>query len=576
MDSLQLIYSKTQGLRKYFFWALVFVVIETVFEVLIPYLMSDIIDVGVLDHDTSVFVSRGIWMGVCAVASLLFGLAYSRCAARASAQFARKLRQEEFDKIQSFSFSNIDHFETSGLITRLTSDVTVIQNAITSGIRPIVRGPIMLIMGILMSFLINWKMALIFLIVGPILAAILIWIVSKVAPKYSLIQKSVDMLNSVVQENLIAMRLVKAFVREDYQEEKFEKINRQLQDVTTETFHYAQLNLPAFQFCMYTVITILMILGVQLIARGSMQVGELTGILSYVLQIMNSFNMMSNVFLLLTRSMASINRIADVFNEKQTIVSPENGKVITDGSIDFENVSLKYSADAKEDVLSDINLHIPAGSKVGIVGGTGSAKTSLVSLIPRLYEATAGSVKIGGQDVRDLDLYKLREDVGVVLQNNVLFSGSVEDNLRWGNPDATKDEIDKACQIAAVDELLEKLPGGLSMELGQGGANVSGGQKQRICIARALLKNPKILIFDDSTSAVDTKTDARIRDGLACVEGLTQIIIAQRLSSVKHCDQIIVMDNGTIAAAGTHEELLKTSQIYREISESQSRKADQS
>lgn len=574
MESLKLLFSKTFDLRRYFIWALIFVAVETLFEVLIPYLMADIIDVGVLRRDTSVFISRGILMGLCALCSLLCGLAYAKCAARASAQFALQLRQKELDKIQSYSFGNLDHFETSGLITRMTSDISVIQNAITGGIRPIARGPVMLILGLLMSFLISWRLALVFFVVSPILCLILIWIIRKVAPRYGLIQKCVDDLNSAVQENLIAIRLVKAFVREDDQEKNFEKINQSLADVTALTFHYAQLNLPAFQFSMYTVITVLMILGVQMIQAGNMQVGELTGILSYVLQIMNSFMMMSNIFLLLTRSMASARRIAEIFLEPVLLHNPEHPEKAEDASIEFDHVSFKYDANGSENVLSDISLSMPAGSRTGIVGATGSAKTSLVSLIPRLYDAAKGEVRIGGRNVRDLDLEDLRSKVGVVLQNNVLFSGTVEENLRWGNPDATSEEIQEACRIAAVDELLPKLPGGLQMELGQGGVNVSGGQKQRICIARALLKKPSILIFDDSTSAVDTKTDARIREGLSQMEGMTQIIIAQRLSSVSHCDQIVVMDNGRIDAVGTHDELLQTNQIYQEMYVSQAREAD--
>lgn len=575
MESLQLLAQQARGLRRYFVWSILFVLIETLFEVLIPYLMADIIDVGVLQHDTSVFLSRGLLMGGCALLSLLFGMAYSRCAAKASALFAKALRKKEFDAIQTYSFGNLDHFETSGLITRMTSDVQVIQNAITGGIRPLARGPVMLVLGLLMSFLISWKLSLVFFAAGPVLALILVWIVSKVAPRYSVIQKSVDLLNQAVQENLVAIRLVKAFVREDFQKENFEKINKGLSTITADTFHYAQLNQPAFQLSMYTVLVILMSLGVQMIRSGSMQVGELTGILSYVMQIMNSFMMMSNVFLLLTRSMASVDRIAQVFREPVLLRSPEHGTRLADGSVVFDHVSMKYDPEAQEEVLSDVSFVLPSGSKTGIVGSTGSAKTSLVSLIPRLYDASSGTIRVGGQEVKDLDLHDLREDVGVVLQNNVLFSGSVRENLLWGNPEATQEDIDEACRIAAVDELLEKLPQGLETELGQNGSNVSGGQKQRICIARALLKRPKILIFDDSTSAVDTKTDARIREGLASMQGMTQIIVAQRLSSVAHCDQILVMDNGTIAAAGTHEELLQTCPIYQEIYASQTREADE-
>lgn len=571
MGNIRVIFSRTGGLRRYYAGTLIFVCIETLFEILIPFLMADIIDVGVLNRDVSVFYSRGIWMFVCALLSLLFGWLYSRCAAKASALTAQRIRDLEFERIQSYSFKSIDDFETSGLITRLTSDITVLQNTITNGIRPLARGPIMLILGILMCLVINWKLALILFGASPVLAGVLVWIVSKVAPRYPLMQTAVDQLNGAIQENLIAIRLIKAFVREDTQEESFDRINRELMSITQTTFHYAQLNLPAFQFSMYTCIVLIMIIGVQMMLAGQIQVGELTGILSYVLQILNSFVMMSNVFLLLTRSMASINRIADIFNEPDDMVIADSFEEMKDGSIDFDQVSFKYDENGQKNVLENIDLHIPAGSRVGIIGATGSAKSSLISLIPRLYDVSEGSVKVGQVDVRKQDPIRLREKVGVVLQNNTLFSGTVEENLRWGNPDATDEEIEAACRAAAVDELLPRLPQGLQTELGQGGSNVSGGQKQRICIARALLKKPEILIFDDSTSAVDTATEARIRKALSEIKGLTQIIIAQRISSVKDCDQIIILDDGKIAAVGTHDELLENSRIYQEISAIQER-----
>lgn len=565
MEQLSEIYSRTNGLRKYYLGTILFVIIETVFEVLIPFLMARIIDAGVLNRDASVIYRTGFWMLVCAVLSLFFGILYSRCAAKASALTAERIREQEYAQIQEFTFTNIDHFESSGLITRLTSDITVLQNTITNGIRPMVRGPIMLVLGILMCMLINWKLAFVFLCVSPILAGILLWIISKTAPRYPLMQKTVDMLNGAVQENLIAIRLIKSFVREDFQQKNFDGINRQLTDVTEKTFHYAQLNLPAFQFSMYSCILIIMVIGVQMILGGTMQVGELTGILSYVLQIMNSFVMMSNVFLLLTRSMASISRIAQVFEEKPDMEITAHPEKIRDGSIEFDNVSFRYSKDAKKDVLEHIDLKIPSGSRIGILGATGSGKSSMVQLIDRLYDVNEGVVRVGKEDVRNLDPEALRDAVGMVLQKNTLFSGTIEDNLKWGNPDASPEQIEEACRIAKVDELLEKLPDGLQTELGESGNTVSGGQRQRICIARTLLKKPKILIFDDSTSAVDTATEAAIRKGLSEIEGLTQIIVAQRISSVKDCDQILVMDNGTITAAGTHDGLLESSEIYRDI-----------
>ncbi len=563
------IFKLTRSARKDFILAVIYVAIETLLEVITPVLMADIIDIGVMHRDTSIFVSRGLGMLACAAGSLLFGLLYAKAAARAAATVASQIRQAQFDQIEKFSFENIDRFESSGLITRLTSDVMVLQNTITNGIRPIARGPLMLILGIIMCFIISWKLSIVYLIVSPIMALLLIWIVSKVAPQYRFIQKTVDALNEAVEENLIAIRLVKSFVRADYETDRFDRVNEDLASLMQKTNHLAFLNLPLFQASMYITILVLLAIGSMMIVQSMLAVGQLTGIMSYVLQIMNAFIMMSNIFLLLTRSAASIHRIEEVLDEKITMHSPEEGKLLQDGSIDFENVSFKYSKEGREDVLSDVTLHIPSGSRVGIIGATGSAKSSLAMLIPRLYDVSSGTLKVGQENVHDLDLKALREDVAMVLQKNTLFSGTVRDNLKWGNPNASDDEILKAIDQAGASELIARLPGGLDMELGQAGVNVSGGQKQRLCIARALLKKPKILIFDDSTSAVDTKTDALIRKNLAEIHGLTQIIIAQRVSSISHCDQIVVMDQGRIVQTGTHDELLKTSPIYREIYESQ-------
>ena len=563
------IFKLTRSARKDFILAVIYVAIETLLEVITPVLMADIIDIGVMHRDTSIFVSRGLGMLACAAGSLLFGLLYAKAAARAAATVASQIRQAQFDQIEKFSFENIDRFESSGLITRLTSDVMVLQNTITNGIRPIARGPLMLILGIIMCFIISWKLSIVYLIVSPIMALLLIWIVSKVAPQYRFIQKTVDALNEAVEENLIAIRLVKSFVRADYETDRFDRVNEDLASLMQKTNHLAFLNLPLFQASMYITILVLLAIGSMMIVQSTLAVGQLTGIMSYVLQIMNAFIMMSNIFLLLTRSAASIHRIEEVLDEKITMHSPEQGKLLQDGSIDFENVSFKYSKEGREDVLSDVTLHIPSGSRVGIIGATGSAKSSLAMLIPRLYDVSSGTLKVGQENVHDLDLKALREDVAMVLQKNTLFSGTVRDNLKWGNPNASDDEILKAIDQAGASELIARLPGGLDMELGQAGVNVSGGQKQRLCIARALLKKPKILIFDDSTSAVDTKTDALIRKNLAEIHGLTQIIIAQRVSSISHCDHIVVMDQGRIVQTGTHDELLKTSPIYREIYESQ-------
>ena len=561
--------AQAKGMRRWFILALLFIAIETSFEVIIPFLMSDIIDVGIVQRDTSIFINRGLWMVVCAIGSFLFGLLYAKCAAKASARFASQLRQKQFEKITSFSFENIDQFESSGLITRMTSDVLVLQNTITNGIRPFARGPLMLVLGIGMCLMINPTLTLIFFGAIPIMGLIMTWIVSKVVHQYQWIQKYVDVLNSVVEENLIAIRLVKAFVRKDFELERFDRVNSDLAALNEKTNRYAFLNVPAFQGSMYAVIILLLCLGSGMIIQGTIQVGELTGMLSYVLQIMNSFIMMSNVFLLFSRSLASHNRIQEVLDQQPTMVKPKQGQVLQDGSIVFDHVSMKYAVDSEESVLEDINLNIESGSRVGIIGATGSGKSTLAMLIARLYDLSEGQLRVGGVDIKDLDLFELRNSIGMVLQKNVLFSGTVRDNLKWGDPSADDDRLLWAIEMAGAKELIERLPGGLDMELGQQGVNVSGGQKQRLCIARALLKNPKILIFDDSTSAVDTKTDAKIRKNLASIPNLTQIIIAQRISSIRHCDQIVVMEQGQIVQTGTHDELLKTSPIYQEIFESQ-------
>ena len=569
MSDLKRIAQETKGIRKYFVLAIVFVGIETLFEVLIPLIMAQVIDQGILAHNIKVFVYGGVAMGACALLSLLTGLLYARFAAISSTRLGQRLRNLEFERIQKFTFTNLDHFETSGIITRLTSDVTIVQNAITSGLRPMARGPIMLVLGLVMSFLLSWKLSLIFFVVSPLLVLILVWIVKKVSPQYPLLQSSLDEINRVVQENLIAIRTVKAFVKEKVELQEFDEVNAKVAGITEKTFHYALFNTPAFQLCMYATIVSIMLVGSNMILQQSLQVGDLTGILSYVLQILNSFVMLSNVFLLLTRSMASIQRIAQIL--KETLQSDVNDPVTSmdDATIEFKDVRFKYSANAQEYVLDHINARFEQGWRIGIVGGTGSGKTSLVSLIPRLYDVDAGAVCIGGINVKDYDLSFLREQVGIVLQNNVLFSGTILENLKWGNPDASLEEINWACKAACVDEFLPRLDQGLNMRLSQGGTNVSGGQRQRLCIARALLKHPKILIFDDSTSAVDTKTDCRIRSSLAKISGMTQIIIAQRVLSVQDCDLIVVMENGTIASMGSHEQLLKTCAIYREIYESQ-------
>lgn len=553
----------------------VLVVIETCFELVIPVLMADLIDVGVANQDISYVLYKGAQMGVCALCALVTGLLYARFAARASYGWGAQIRRAQFERVQRYSFANLDHFDASSLVTRMTTDVTVLQNAINGGFRPLVRSPIMLVMGVGLSFCMNAKLAAVFLVCAPILGIILFYIVRKVAPMYGLLQKAVDRLNNVVQENLTAIRAVKAFVREEAEEERFQVVNTRLSDTSKETFRWAVLNLPSLQLTMYTAVVLIMWFGGNMILKGTLLVGELTGFLSYVFQVMNSLMMLSNVFLLLTRSLASAHRIAQVLEEQPQITSPEDAVIqVEDGSVDFEGVSFKYHADAKEYALSQVDLHIKAGETVGILGGTGSAKSTLVQLIPRLYDATEGTVRVGGRDVREYDIHALRDAVGIVLQKNVLFSGTVEENLRWGDAQAEEEQLWAACRAACADEFLQEMPGGLSADLGQGGVNVSGGQKQRLCIARTLLKHPKVLIFDDSTSAVDTATEGKIRKALSELKGVTKIIIAQRITSVMGTDQIIILDDGRVHAVGTHKELLERDPIYQEIYQSQMKGGD--
>ena len=551
---------------------MVLVLAETFFELVIPVLMADLIDVGVASRDVHYILMKGAQMGVCAVLALAAGLLYARFAARAAYGWGANIREAEFRRVQSYAFSNLDHFETSGLVTRMTTDVTVIQNAMSGGLRPLVRSPLMLVMGIGLSIMMNARLALVFLVCAPVLALIMFFIVRSVAPRYSVLQRAVDKLNAVVQENLTAIRAVKAFVRGEYEEEKFSSANGTLMETSAGTFRRAVLNLPALQFAMYSSIVGIMWFGGNMIIGSQLKVGELTGFLSYVLQVMNSLMLISNVFLMLTRSLASARRIGEVLDEAPALSSPDGAVTeVADGSVDFEGVSFKYRADAAEYALSGVDLHINAGETVGILGGTGSAKSTLVQLIPRLYDATEGTVRVGGRDVREYDLAALRDAVAMVLQKNVLFSGTIRENLRWGDPEADDEALMAACRAACAEEFIERMPRGLDTDLGQGGVNVSGGQKQRLCIARALLKKPKVLIFDDSTSAVDTATEAKIRSALAALRGVTKIIIAQRISSVMNTDKIVILEDGRIHAVGTHAELLASDPIYQEIYASQMR-----
>lgn len=553
-----------------FVLACICVIAETVFELVIPIIMADIIDVGVATGDKTYILIKGTQMIICALLALLLGILYARYAATAGQGFGAELRKEEFKRIQNFSFSNTDHFSTSSLITRLTSDVTILQTAISNGVRPLVRSPVMLLTALCLTFTMNAKLALIFVLGTPILAIGLYVIVRKVGPLYRTMQTSIDRVNTIVQENVKAIRVVKSYVRGHYESEKFAEVNEQLRDSSERSFRTSVWNMPLFQVVMYATIISIIWFGGNMIFEGSMKVGELTGFLSYVLQILNALMMLSNVFLMLTRSLASCERIIEVLDERPDIRNKQGSiRTIQKGDIEFKHVYFKYKEEAEEFVLSDINITIANGSTVGILGGTGSAKTTLVQLIPRLYDVSEGEVCIDGQNVKDYPIDHLRDVIGMVLQKNTLFTGTIKENLLWGDEKASDEEIEKACRIACVDEFIEQIPEGYHTMLEQGGVNLSGGQKQRLCIARALLKHPKVLIFDDSTSAVDTATEASIREGLASLTETTKIIIAQRVSSIMHADQIIILDDGKVHAIGTHVDLLENDEIYQDIYTSQ-------
>ena len=561
--------------RRDFAAAVALLLAECCLEMAIPLLMSRAIDGGVAAGDAAFLCRQGLLMALCAGLALAAGFLYARFAARGAYRFGAGLRQAEYEKVQRFAFSNLDRFSSSSLVTRMTTDITVMQNAVNGGLRPMVRGPVMLLLGVGLSFLMNAKLALVFVVSTPILGAVLALIVHKVGPLYGRQQQAMDRLNSRIQEGLTGIRAIKAFVRGEYEEARFQEVSQELSDASRATFQNAVLNLPCFQLVMYTAVAAILWFGGRFIMEGEMLVGELTGFLSYVLQVMNSLMMISNVFLLLTRSLTSARRIGQVLEEEPDLEEAARPvREVPDGSIDFDRVSFQYQAGAEKYALREVDLHIQAGETVGILGGTGSAKSTLVQLIPRLYDATEGTVRVGGRDVRSYSLSALRDAVGIVLQKNVLFSGTVRDNLKWGDPEADDGALWAACRAACADEFLELIPRGLDTDLGQGGVNVSGGQKQRLCIARTLLKNPKILIFDDSTSAVDTATEGKIRQALAQRRDVTKLIIAQRLTSVMEADKIVILEDGRIHAVGTHRELLASDPIYQEIYRSQMREED--
>ena len=564
-----------QSIREYKLSSLLsplFVVLEVVMEVIIPILMAKLIDDGIDgDGGMDAILHIGGILLVCCVASLLFGALAGHFAAHASAGFAKNLRHDMFYRVQTYSFSNIDKFSAASIVTRLTTDVTNVQNAYQMLVRIALRAPSMLIFAMVMAFRMSVRLSLIYLAAIPVLGIGLYFIMTRVHPIFERVFKTYDKLNNVTQENLHGIRVVKSFVREEYEKEKFSKISENIYQDFSKAEKRLAFNMPLMQFCMYACMILVCWFGARMIVSSTLTTGELMSLMTYATQILGSLMMLSMVFVMITMSRASAERIVEILDEESDITSPANAKTtVPSGSVDFDHVSFSYSKRKDKCCLTDIDLHIPAGMTVGILGGTGSAKSSLVQLIPRLYDATEGSVRVGGIDVREYDVEALREEVAMVLQKNVLFSGTIKENLRWGNPDATDEEMARVCRLAHADEFIRTFPDGYDTYIEQGGSNVSGGQKQRLCIARALLKKPKILILDDSTSAVDTHTDACIRQALRDeIPDTTKFIIAQRVTSLMDADLILVLDEGKIHGMGTHEELLRTDAIYQEIYTSQ-------
>lgn len=548
-----------------------YVLVESLLDVAIPFVMAGLIDKGIEAGNMSMILRYGAILVGFALVALTFGALSGRSCARATAGFARNLRHDMFHHLQVYSFSNIDKFSSAGLVTRLTTDVSNVQNAFMMIIRTLIRCPAMLIFAMVMSFRINHDISLIFLAVIPILGVGLYLIIKHVHPVFERVFKTYDRLNGVVQENLSGIRVVKNFVREDHEIEKFDTISGTIYKDFSLAERILALNSPLMQGCVYACMILVSWLGAKQIVIGNMSTGNLMSFFTYIMQILSSLMMLSMVFVMITMSRASAERIVEVLDEESDITNCDNPVYeVKDGSVEFTDVSFSYAKRPDKTVLDDIDLIIPSGQTVGIIGGTGSSKSSLVQLIPRLYDVTGGCVKVGGIDVRNYDLQTLRHNVTMVLQKNTLFSGTIKENLRWGNPDATDEELVHACRLAQADDFIRTFPDGYDTYIEQGGTNVSGGQKQRLCIARAILRKPKILILDDSTSAVDTKTDALIRQAFREeIPNTTKIIIAQRISSVMDADQIVVMDNGRINACGTHEELLANNEIYREVYESQ-------
>ena len=549
----------------------VFVILEVLMEVLIPIQMAKIIDVGIAQGNLPYIVRMGVILVAMAMTALFFGAMAGKFAAVAAAGYAKNLRHDIFYKIQNFSFKNIDHFSTSSLVTRLTTDITNVQMAYMMSIRLLARAPFMIILSLIMILTINWEISLILLVLVPVLGGLLMFIAKKAHPHFIRVFDEYDVLNNSVQENVNAARVVKAYVREEHEIEKFHGVSKLVYDLFTRAEKIVAWNAPTMQFFMYSVILLMVSIGGKSIINQTMETGELTSVIVYAIQILVSLTMVTFVFVMIMIAEASTDRISEVLNEVPEMQDPADAVTeVPDGSIEFEHVSFSYGGKGGNLSLKDVNLHIKSGQTVGIIGGTGSSKTSLVNLIPRLYDVTEGCVRVGGIDVRDYGLEALRDQVSMVLQKNVLFTGSIYDNIRWGDENASDEEVQRVCRLAQADSFIKEFPAGYNTMIVEGGNNVSGGQKQRLCIARALLKKPKILILDDSTSAVDTKTDALIRKAFREeIPDTTKIIIAQRVSSVEDADMIIVMENGRVNGVGTSEELLKTNAIYREVYESQ-------
>ena len=550
---------------------------EVAMEVLIPLVMADLYDYGIVGQDMSTVVLKSVQLVLCALASLCFGALSAVLASKAGTGFARNLRHDMFHHVQSFGFSNIDKFSAASIVTRLTSDVANLQMTFQMMIRMAIRCPMMLILALVSAMGISVRLSLVYCVAIPVLVAVLLCLVPMVFKIFDRVFRTYDKLNNVVQENVHGIRVVKSFVREDKEIEKFTGISGAIYRDFCKAEHILALNGPVMQLCVYACMLTISWVGARMVVQSGnnpalgLTTGELSSMFTYTIQILNSLMMLSMVFVMMTMSRSPLRRCAEILEEEPDLHSPENPVTeVADGSIDFEDVSFRYSQTAKHRALKEVNLHIPAGATVGILGGTGAGKTTLVQLIPRLYDVSQGSLKVGGRDVREYDLDTLRDNVAMVLQKNVLFSGTIKENLRWGNPNATDEELVHACRLACADDFIRGFPDGYDTYIEQGGTNVSGGQKQRLCIARALLKKPKILILDDSTSAVDTQTDAMIRKAFREeIPGTTKLIIAQRVASVQEADIILVLENGRIVASGDHETLLETSPIYREVYQSQ-------